>query len=425
MLSEYLSGNLTGRRLGLPKWIIDHKAMPVMLRTKKAPEAAGGTVQRALGGQPVPMGTWDCKLHQCTITAAQAASNLDITNLLTCVGDQQVQYHIPSAERFGRLKGKGLFQEEVAKLNQVRLCRQFYHHRLNQKQFQLSGSSQGLQRDLRCFSGIGGMARRAILLQGHGRHHGNAIRLMNKHQANNEQLPRRTQGVFSPKHRLGWELLRFPDEAKLLSSPGHEPPAALASRTASLRSIQAAKAVDHIEGNNLKFSAMQLKYSRAEKHSLSNAEFMDRGIGEFPPLPLKNHRVYDKKAQTGMLSEGFPSQKDCFCSATIFYYKETQVPTHDWRQQDKKEETTSSIPELTGCQLQGDATCDCLKSNIKGTHSHKRERSNKYLSNIRHQLLTMRIAGSDEMKLNRFYSLKFEMHKEGETNSSQPSAQDL
>ncbi|KAK4816375.1 hypothetical protein QYF61_016279 [Mycteria americana] len=38
----------------------------------------------------------DCELHQCMITAAQAASNLDITNQLTCVGDQQVQYRIPS-----------------------------------------------------------------------------------------------------------------------------------------------------------------------------------------------------------------------------------------------------------------------------------------------------------------------------------------
>ncbi|KAK4816953.1 hypothetical protein QYF61_025776, partial [Mycteria americana] len=39
----------------------------------------------------------DCELHQCMITAAQAASNLDITNQLTCVDDQQVQYRIPSA----------------------------------------------------------------------------------------------------------------------------------------------------------------------------------------------------------------------------------------------------------------------------------------------------------------------------------------
>ncbi|KAK4819020.1 hypothetical protein QYF61_024136, partial [Mycteria americana] len=38
----------------------------------------------------------DCELHQCMITAAQAASNLDVTDELTCVGDQQVQYCIPS-----------------------------------------------------------------------------------------------------------------------------------------------------------------------------------------------------------------------------------------------------------------------------------------------------------------------------------------
>ncbi|KAK4811313.1 hypothetical protein QYF61_024449, partial [Mycteria americana] len=38
----------------------------------------------------------DCKLHQCTITAAQAASSLDVTDELTCIGDHQVQYRIPS-----------------------------------------------------------------------------------------------------------------------------------------------------------------------------------------------------------------------------------------------------------------------------------------------------------------------------------------
>ncbi|KAK4831174.1 LOW QUALITY PROTEIN: hypothetical protein QYF61_015644 [Mycteria americana] len=38
----------------------------------------------------------DCELHQCMITAAQTASNLDITDELTCIGDQQVQYRIPS-----------------------------------------------------------------------------------------------------------------------------------------------------------------------------------------------------------------------------------------------------------------------------------------------------------------------------------------
>ncbi|KAK4805824.1 hypothetical protein QYF61_000430 [Mycteria americana] len=38
----------------------------------------------------------DCELHQCMITAAQAASNLDVTDYLTCVGDQQVRYRIPS-----------------------------------------------------------------------------------------------------------------------------------------------------------------------------------------------------------------------------------------------------------------------------------------------------------------------------------------
>ncbi|KAM9265003.1 keratin, type II cytoskeletal 75-like [Morus bassanus] len=39
----------------------------------------------------------DCELHQCVITAAQAASSLDVTDEPTCVGDHQVQYRIPSA----------------------------------------------------------------------------------------------------------------------------------------------------------------------------------------------------------------------------------------------------------------------------------------------------------------------------------------
>ncbi|KAK4826361.1 LOW QUALITY PROTEIN: hypothetical protein QYF61_007955, partial [Mycteria americana] len=39
----------------------------------------------------------DCELHQCMITAAQAASSIDLTDKLTCVGDQQIQYRIPSA----------------------------------------------------------------------------------------------------------------------------------------------------------------------------------------------------------------------------------------------------------------------------------------------------------------------------------------
>ncbi|KAK4829022.1 hypothetical protein QYF61_001797 [Mycteria americana] len=38
----------------------------------------------------------DCELHQCVITAAQAASNLDVTDELTCIGDHQVQYCNPS-----------------------------------------------------------------------------------------------------------------------------------------------------------------------------------------------------------------------------------------------------------------------------------------------------------------------------------------
>lgn len=49
---------------------------------------------------------------------------------------------------------------------------QFYHHHLNQRQFQLSGGSRELQQHLRCFSGPGGMARRAGLLQEHRRHCG-------------------------------------------------------------------------------------------------------------------------------------------------------------------------------------------------------------------------------------------------------------
>ncbi|KAK4818692.1 hypothetical protein QYF61_017913, partial [Mycteria americana] len=38
----------------------------------------------------------DCELHQCVTTAAQASSNLDVTDELTCIGDHQVQCHIPS-----------------------------------------------------------------------------------------------------------------------------------------------------------------------------------------------------------------------------------------------------------------------------------------------------------------------------------------
>jgi len=37
----------------------------------------------------------DCRLHQCMVTAAQAASDRDITDELTCIGDQQVQYRTP------------------------------------------------------------------------------------------------------------------------------------------------------------------------------------------------------------------------------------------------------------------------------------------------------------------------------------------
>jgi len=50
--------------------------------------------------------------------------------------------------------------------------RQFNHHHLNQRHFQVSGESQGLQQDLHCFSGIEGMAQRADLLQEHRRQHG-------------------------------------------------------------------------------------------------------------------------------------------------------------------------------------------------------------------------------------------------------------
>ncbi|KAK4828851.1 hypothetical protein QYF61_000908, partial [Mycteria americana] len=63
----------------------------------------------------------DCELHQCMITAAQAASNLDVIDELTCTGDHQVQYCIPSGTpeallctKLGHLslKGGAVFAEK-------------------------------------------------------------------------------------------------------------------------------------------------------------------------------------------------------------------------------------------------------------------------------------------------------------------------
>ncbi|KAK4831048.1 hypothetical protein QYF61_014980, partial [Mycteria americana] len=44
----------------------------------------------------------DCELHQCMITAAQIASNLDVSDSLTCVGDQQ---HLRTFEDQNNVRG--------------------------------------------------------------------------------------------------------------------------------------------------------------------------------------------------------------------------------------------------------------------------------------------------------------------------------
>jgi len=49
----------------------------------------------------------ECELYQCVITAAQAASSLDVTDELTCIGDHQVQYCSPSG------RGVNYLAEEV------------------------------------------------------------------------------------------------------------------------------------------------------------------------------------------------------------------------------------------------------------------------------------------------------------------------
>ncbi|KAK4815950.1 hypothetical protein QYF61_010444 [Mycteria americana] len=64
----------------------------------------------------------DCELHQCVTTAAQAASNLDVTDELTCIGDHQVQYCIPLASRLGAGKKLGGETAGTADPNGLKGC---------------------------------------------------------------------------------------------------------------------------------------------------------------------------------------------------------------------------------------------------------------------------------------------------------------